>query len=225
MKDFFKSVALMWLSPFGIFMVSLTILLWSAGPKMLLHINYILVRAEGVETKVNASMINLDKATGTWANASTEQAQSLQTFTNKASGTLDQLNSEISSFRKTTDDLDTAVGGIRPLLDSTTEVADSLPTAVKSIQDTTAELKPTLQNSATLLASINTQINDPHVKALVANLDKMSASGDHMLSTADQVETKATKGYLHPSHNPFKRMWGAVAPFLVAGAKIVTSVL
>ena len=66
--------------------------------------------------------------------------------------------------------------------------------------------------------------NQKNATQLLANAVAISATGDHMLSTADAVETKATQSYLHPSHNPFKRAWDTANPFLVAGAKIAASI-
>ncbi len=55
-------------------------------------------------------------------------------------------------------------------------------------------------------------VNDfvDNLAPLSANLVAGTATGDAMLATANQVETKATTDYLHPSKNPLKRTWQAI---------------
>lgn len=65
--------------------------------------------------------------------------------------------------------------------------------------------------------------NQQNVAQLLANSVDITGTGGHMLKTADEVETKATHSYLHPSHNPFVRTWNVANPFLVAGAKIAAT--
>lgn len=225
MKDLLKSIAVAWISPKGVFYASLTVLLWMAGPKMILHINNILVRGEAVETKINATAVNLDHATKTWATASQAQAQSVQVLVGKLSGTADNLNDEISTFRKTTDSLNQLVENANPVLVSAKTAIDSLPPAIKSTQDTITSLQKPIDDSSHLISDVDKRVSDPHVQVLMENLSGISVSGNHMLQTADQVETKATKGYLHPSHNPFKKIFGPIVPILIAGAKIASSIL
>ena len=65
--------------------------------------------------------------------------------------------------------------------------------------------------------------NQQSVAAVLSQTVTLETTGNHMLTTADQVETKATHDYLHPSHNPFKRAWQATEPFIVAGARITSA--
>lgn len=121
--------------------------------------------------------------------------QSLQETSAAARVDLDTLNAQ-----------ETRVG---PLLDSLRVSSDSIPPAMTSLavteQQATADLK-----------SMDALLTDKSITETAANVQ-------HMTATADAVETKATKGYLHPSHNPFRRIWNAVSPFLVAGAKITAA--
>lgn len=94
-----------------------------------------------------------------------------------------------------------------------------LQTANGSIAAVQPVLEGLKANSAALTQAVQ------HTDALIANPANLEMENNvaHMTATADAVETKATKGYLHPSRNPFKRIWSSVSPFLVAGAKIVAT--
>jgi len=65
---------------------------------------------------------------------------------------------------------------------------------------------------------------ETQLTVLIADAQPGVQSADHMLATADEVETKATKDYLHPSKNPIKRALKTVRPFLVPGAEIAGSI-
>ena len=63
-------------------------------------------------------------------------------------------------------------------------------------------------------------ISDPNMARIVENLQGITYNSDHMLGTFDEVTTKATHDYLHPSPNPFVRGWKDVKPFLIPAAQI-----
>jgi hypothetical protein len=74
------------------------------------------------------------------------------------------------------------------------------------------------------LTRFNFLMNDPSILQTEQNVAAISGTGAHMLFTFDQVETKATQNYLHPSPNPFKRTWQTVSPFMLPVAQIGAAV-
>ena len=91
-----------------------------------------------------------------------------------------------------------------------------LPAAVNAYTESGNDLDALLKKKA---------VSDfvDNLAPLSANLAAGTATADKMLATADQVETKATSDYLHPSKNPLKRTWQAIEPFSVAAAKIAAT--
>lgn len=81
-----------------------------------------------------------------------------------------------------------------------------------------ADLVLTTGNDA--VARFNAMLADPNIALTMKNVQGMTASGNHMLFTADAVETKATKGYLHPPTNPAARAWMEIKPFLIPAAQV-----
>ena len=80
-----------------------------------------------------------------------------------------------------------------------------------------------------LLASAKVAVDgvaplESNLTVMIAEAQPGVASFDHMLATADKVETKGTKDYLHPSKNPIKRTWKTVAPFLLPAARVAGAI-
>ena len=100
---------------------------------------------------------------------------------------------------------------VGPLLDSAKGTVEAAQPVMRSLG----------ASSDALTAAITE--NQQSVAAVLSQTVTLETTGNHMLTTADQVETKATHDYLHPSHNPFKRAWQATEPFIVAGARITAA--
>ena len=70
----------------------------------------------------------------------------------------------------------------------------------------------------------NTLFASPETTATLKNVSDITFHADHMMDIGDQVETKATHTYLHPSTNPWARGWNATSPWLLPALKIAASV-
>lgn len=180
MKRFFRAVLLRaaanWLSPSGFLLTTLTILLWSAGPRILLHVNEILVRGEGVETKINATAINLDRATNTWAQASKAQAQSVQGLVDKAQNSLNQIPGTIASVNAAVTTINAQVQHVGPLLDSTKAVTDSIPPAITRLDSDLEAIRAPIDNFGNTVNDIDAQIKSPAVTGTLSNLQAISGN-------------------------------------------------
>lgn len=199
-----------------------SVLTWKT-PALLLHVNGVLTRAEGVESKLNATAGNLDKTTKVLADSSKAEAGALIDLTTDAHGTLWQINQTAYAAQKTLATVGDQAKHVGPLLDSLKASSDSIPPVMSDTRNSIAQVGETARRLDGTIDALNAKISDPKVDELMANLRDMTKTSSHMLSTADQVETKFTDPYLHPSHNPFKRAWEQAEPFIVSGAKITSA--
>lgn len=71
--------------------------------------------------------------------------------------------------------------------------------------------------------SLNKMLVNEATSRMVEAWAATSEHFEHMTGTADQLETHFAAPFLHPSRNPFKRIWGQTRPFVVAGAKVTAS--
>jgi hypothetical protein len=116
--------------------------------------------------------------------------------------------------------------------------ATALTGTAQAATATLGEGQKTIRAAQPLLASftesgdnLNVLLKRQAITQFVDNLGPLSQNlvaitgvSSDMLTTADQVERKATNSYLHPSHNVFVRVWQTASPFVVAGAKITATV-
>jgi ABC-type transporter Mla subunit MlaD len=133
----------------------------------------------------------------------------------------------------TTKNIDSVSSHLNKTADALTDTANTATQTVKQanadlqlVSSSIPDLKPLVfqlqKNGASLQTAtdaLNMRLRDPHVDNLMAHLDEISGTGESMLDTANQVETKATKSYLHPSKNPFVRTWTVAEPWLNIGAQ------
>ena len=146
--------------------------------RVLKHVDGAVVRAEGIETKLNATLINLDKGTATWAAASKEQTAAIQDLATDAHGMISQANlalesippvsqfavDELKALYKTTDaatgltmaltgdatEAKTTIAAAQPLLASYTQSGNDLDALLKdhAVRDTITDVEFTTQNLA-----------------------------------------------------------------------------
>jgi hypothetical protein len=169
---------------------------------------------------------NLTAATAQWQAASKAQASSVTAIERDIRAELwhvdrsfTALDSALGTAQTTISTIDSQAAHVGPLLDSAKTAVDGIPPA-------TAAITAAIRNANGGITDLRGfySANQQSAAQLLANSVTITGTGSHMLTTADQVETKATASYLHPSHNPFKRAWETAEPFIVAGAKITATV-
>ena len=82
----------------AVFFLSLTALTWLYGPRILLHADGVLTRAEGVESKINATATNLDKASKQWADSEKSISSDVADTMTQARGTLSGAQDAFASI-------------------------------------------------------------------------------------------------------------------------------
>lgn len=193
----------------------------------------LMLKVEATVDYIGRSAKNFDDATKTWKDASQTEADylhnTLPALTTQIQTNLSSSNDLLRSVKTTSDTLASSVASISGDAHQTLSAANTL---FGTTNQTIAGLQPaekatidTLFKFQTSLDLFNTTLSDPNIKATMFNVAGMTVSGNHMLFTADQVETKATHRYLFPSHNPIVRAWEFTEPILVPSAQITGALL
>lgn len=125
------------------FFFSLTALLWIYAPRVILHADGVLTRAEGVESKINASAVNLDKATAAWASSAKAQTNAVTDLVTDAHGTLSSANDTLSALQGdasaiqgSADALTGEIGALRATTDTATAAINDARPAIQGIRPT-----------------------------------------------------------------------------------------
>jgi hypothetical protein len=159
-----------------------------------------------------------------------------QAIGKKVGATMDALGSIPGHVNTALDGLTqtegTATQTLQTLSNDTTRSLNGLDLAVS---DTDTVIKGFVPTQTALQKSIhdfddlitNPAINQTlgNVQVVTSELGTTVATSNHMLDTADKVETKATYHYLNPSKNPFVRTFYAVEPFFLPSATIAGALI
>lgn len=139
----------------------------------------------------------------------------------KPCGTLADVNRTLATVRGTFGQIETAANHENENLTKLDKQEDQLfadtHMALEKFSDSLDAATQTLNHGTAAVDSLNAVLRDQAIHQTAQNVADMT-------TIAYQVEAKATKGYLHPSHNPAKRVWDMASPFLVSGAKIAATV-
>lgn len=120
---------------------------------------------------------------------------------------------------------DATIAGLQTISPRVGTLLDTANQTVAGIQPTEKSATDALVGLHTSLDLFNTTLSDPNIKTTMFNVAGITQSANHMLLTADQVETKATHSYLHPSTNPVHRTWDYLSPFLVPAATVASRII
>lgn len=180
------------------------------------------------------AIANLTAATAQWQAASKAQADSVTAIERDVRAemwhvdrSLTELDSAIGTAQTTISTIQTQATRVGPLLDAAKSTVEAAQPVVRSLGASSDALTAAIQNANGGITDARTfyAANQQNIAAMLSQTVTLETTGNHMLATADAVETKATNSYLHPSHNPFKRAWQVSEPFAVAGAKITAALL
>lgn len=164
---------------------------------LILHGDGVLTRLEGIESKANATLINIDDGTRVWAASAKSQARSIEALTVGATYAIQDARGAIGDVQKMVTTATEQEAHVGPLLDSLKSTSDSA-------QPVLGQLALTASASTQTLDAINIRIRDPKIDELMGHIRGMSASGDSMLADA----AYKTHQLLHPDK---KRLgfWGS----------------
>lgn len=133
------------------------------------------------------------------------------------SAMLPTWNARMTSTMDGVDAATVAFAGTAHQATADLQTADSV---IGSAQLLVGHLDAVAASSNETVKHFDALLTDPSVVLTMGNVSRITATSEHMLVTADAVETKATQTYLHPSTNPLHRTWQYLSPFLLPAAQI-----
>lgn len=152
-----------------------------------LHVNGVLVRAEGVESKLYATSGNLDKATAAWAASATSQADAVEGLVTDAHGTLNTVDLTLASLRSNSDALNGELAALERTTDATTRLADGLTADAAEARATLAGVQPVLASSARTMNDFDRMATDPQLGETIGHLNETTA---HLAETTGDFQTR-----------------------------------
>lgn len=165
---------------------------------LLRHLDGVAVRAEGIETKANATLVNLDKGTAVWAASAKSQAGAVEDLATDAHGTLSQANNLLDSMHDSALALHENLTAMHKTTDAATDLAVALTTDARTMNQTIASAGPLLEASTLAVAHFDALINSPDLSHALSHIDGMTASGDAILGDARKVADKETADWMKP---------------------------
>lgn len=194
---------------------------------------YLMLKVEATVDYVGRAAKNFDDATKVWKEASQTEADylhnTLPAITKQVQTNLTNSNSLLVSLKNTSEIVSqsatTLTTQAATTLASTSTLFNTANETVAGFQPVERAATDSLFHLKTTLDLFGTTISDPNIKTTLSNVVGMTTTGNHMLFTADAVETKATHSYLHPSTNPLHRAWDYVSPFLVPAATVASRIV
>ena len=153
------------------FLLSATgMVLWLgvAAHKVLAHLDGAVLRAEAIETKANATLVNLDRETGIWADSAKAQAGAVQDLATDAHGTLSVANTAIEGVNPVTAALTGEIGDLRETTTAATGATLALSGVLTRAQATTEGATATLARTATAISDLDTLLKDQAIQRTMA---------------------------------------------------------
>jgi hypothetical protein len=176
---------------FLVTLTGVTIWLGTAAHKLLVHLDGVATRAEGIETKANATLMNLDKGTATWAASAMAQTQAITDLATDAHGMISQANTALESIPPVAQSLvKTADAGTATL----TEATDTIKVGKRTIASFRPVAEGLERNSDDLDAILRDNAIHQTFTSAAATLD--NANG--ILADGRKVADKAAADFLKP---------------------------
>lgn len=176
----------------------------SAAAFCLCAIGYRVITAPKIPD-LTATIAHIDAATGTWSNASAQQASSVSAIERDVRAELWHVDRVLLDGSKTLQEaqgaIDTANGQlthVAPLLDATRSAVDAIPSAVKQIADDADGIRPILANADGAVTDVRWFIRQPALTDTIGNVSSMTASWAAISVDGRKVTDKVTADYLKP---------------------------
>jgi hypothetical protein len=184
-----------------VLLVTLTgVVLWLgiAAHRVLAHLDGAVTRAEGIETKANATLMNLDKGTAVWADSAKDQARAVQELATDAHGTLAQANTALGSFAGVAVHAQATADAATSLLKSTQRSTDAIPDTLGHVDQVLESSRSLLQAGERTDARLNDLLAAHAIERTLDNIAGMTDQGNGILTDFRKVADKATSDWLKP---------------------------
>jgi hypothetical protein len=163
-------------------LTGMTLWLGAEAHKLLVHLDGATTRAEGIETKANATLMNLDKGTAVWAASAKDQAKAITDLATDAHGTLSQVNAVIFSLDDSAHSLNNDLTALHKTTDAATSLTVALTQDAQTANVTIAAAQPVLQGFTRDSEDLDALLKDNAIHQTLDNVSRLSGN------TADTME-------------------------------------
>jgi ABC-type transporter Mla subunit MlaD len=178
--------------------IGMVLWLGHAAHQVLMHLDGAVTRAQAIETKANATLVNLDKGTAVWAASAKDQAGAIQDLATDAHGTLSEADDALGSIRPVSRSLISEVGALKETTAQATRAASALADTAETANRTIQSAQPLLEASTRAVEHFDSLVNSPDLSQALSHVDGMTASGDAILGDARKVADHETANWLKP---------------------------
>jgi len=190
-------------------LIGMTLWIGMAVHGLIMHLDGAVTRAEAIETKANATLVNLDKGTAVWAASAKDQAGAVQELAKDAHGTLSQANTALQGVSGVAQHVQGTADAATGLLASTRTTTDQLPKTLTALNGAIGNIGDLAGTGNDSLNQFNSLMSRKSLTDAIDHINGMTASGDAILGDARKVSDKATGDYL--STKPWYRKVGRYA--------------
>lgn len=180
-----------------------------------LHINGVLTRAEGVESKLNASAINLDKATAAWSASAKAQSDAVTDLATDARGSISAVDLTLASLRSNSDAVNRELASLKETTDAATTLTAALAKDAGTANDTIQKAQPLLEAYTRSGNDLDALLKDKAIHATVENLATTSGNIAGITGSVDKMTAHLEKNVDSP-----RPLWKTMIPMGEDGAKI-----
>lgn len=188
--------------------VFFSVLTWQI-PTLVLHLNGVLTRAEGVESKLNATAANLDKATGAWAASAKTQAGAIEDLATDAHGTLWQVNNLASSMTKSADALHENLNALHKTADAATGLATQARVDLETLNGSISQAGPLLSHTDATVGDLDALLKRKAITDSLDSADELLAHSAAITGDLARVTKKAADDFT--AKKPWYRKIGGYA--------------
>lgn len=178
--------------------LSLTFIVWKYLPPMLLHADGTLTRTEGVLSKANATLINLDEGTRIWADTSEDDARNVAALVADAHGLMGAMRGAVDSAHQSADALQMELTALNKTTDAATGLTLALTRDAETVNRTIESTQPLIAAYTETGTHLDALIEDPNWRALAFHAASSVDSADGILADFRRAADKATDDYLKP---------------------------
>lgn len=171
----------------------------------------------GTLAQINKSVIEIGDISKTAQIQVNQTATLVAQYGKVLNGIAGDVHGEMEEAKKTTVAL---TGTVQQATTTLATVNGMVASTQPRVDALLTDTDTTVKSSNAAVMRFTAMLTDPKIALITDHVEQMTGTTTHMLATADAVETKATKGYLHPPTNPAARAWMYLQPFLIPMAQV-----
>lgn len=174
---------------------SLTALAWIYGPRLLTHLDGVLTRAEGVESKAYATLNNVDKASKTWADASQQEANDVADTMLQVRGTLSGAQDAFASIPPVAQHLEGTADAATSTLGAVHGATDALTVNLQHLTPLEDGILPIESRIDATTGDLDAFIKSEAVTGTAKNLAELTGNANGIAADARKVTDKLTEDF------------------------------